>query len=198
MKKAICAGVYLLFIIICCMLFMRHIFLYNIGNRHYQNENYDKAITSYEKALKTNPPSGKECPIRINMALSMVYGLGDDYAAPENVEHSLQTLKAARNVLLEDDCATVEGNGHSETAEQLKEEIEKLIEQLEQQSAESEEENDKSQGASQSAKEDTREQDIKEQLLEIQEKAFEERQESINLQEEFETDFNFDLPTPIW
>lgn len=198
MKKAICTGIYLLFIVICCILFMRHIFLYNIGNSHYQNEDYDKAITSYENALKANPPSGRECPIRINMALAMVYGLGDDYAAPENVENSLQTLKAARNVLLEDDCATAGGNGHSETAEQLKEEIEKLIEQLKQQSAESEEGDDESQGANQSDEEDAREQDIKEQLQEIQEKAFEERQEGINLQEEFETDFNFDLPTPIW
>lgn len=160
--------------------------------------NYDKAIIYYEKALKANPPSGKECPIRINMALSMVYGLGDDYAAPENVEHSLQTLKSARNVLLEDDCATAEGNGHSATAEQLKEEIEKLIEQLEQQSAESEEGDEESQGTDQTDEEDAREQDIKEQLQEIQEKAYEDRQEEMALTEEFESDFNFDLPTPIW
>lgn len=198
MKKAICAGVYLLLIIICCVLFTRYIHLYNAGNSFYNKGNYDSAISCYEKALYANPPKDKECSIRINLALSMVYSLGEDFAAPENVDNSLQTLKAARDVLLENDCATEEGNGHSETAEKLKEEIEKLIEQLEQQSASPEENKEDSSDENQSDEEDAREQDIKEQLQEIQEKAFEERQEEMNLQEEFDSDFNFDLETPIW
>lgn len=198
MKKAICAGVYLLLIIICCVLFTRYINLYNTGNSYYNKGDYDSAISCYEKALYANHPKDKECSIRINLALSMVYSLGENFAAPENVENSLQTLKAARDVLLEDGCATEGGNGHSETAEKLKEEIEKLIEQLEQQSASSEENKEDSSGENQSDEEDAREQNIKEQLQEIQEKAFEERQEEMNLQEEFDSDYNFDMETPIW
>jgi len=198
MKKAICAGIYLLLIIICCVLFTRYIHLYNAGNSYYNKGDYDSAISSYEKALYANPPKDKECSIRINLALAMVYSLGENFAAPENVENSLLTLNAARDVLLEDGCATEAGDGHNKTAEKLKEEIEKLIEQLEQQSSSSEENQEESSEENQSDEEDAREQDIKEQLQEIQEKAFEERQESLTLEEEFDSDFNFDLETPIW
>lgn len=198
MKKAICIGGYLLLVISCCLLFTRYIFLYNIGNSHYRKANYEKAATAYEKALKANPPFEKECSIRTNLALSMVYGLGDDYAAPDNVDDSIETLKDARAVLIEEDCATATGDGHSEIAEQLKEEIEKLIEQLEQQEQGSDDSEDESQDESESEAEAAREQSIKEQLQQIQENAYEERQEQMNLTEEFEIEFNFDMETPIW
>ncbi len=198
MKKAICAGGYLLLVIICCLLFTRYIFLYNMGNRYFRNADYERAATTYEKALDANPPQKKECSIRVNLALSMIYGLGEDYAAPDCIANSIEVLKNAREVLLEEDCATTAGDGHSDTAQQLKEELDKLIEQLEQQEKDTENPGDETKEQKETETEDAREQNIKEQLQQIQKKSYEERQEQMNLTEEFDTEFNFDMETPIW
>ncbi|MCR5654622.1 MAG: tetratricopeptide repeat protein, partial [Lachnospiraceae bacterium] len=36
---------------------------YNLGNVYYQNEQYDKAIAAYNKALEKNPIGKRECPV---------------------------------------------------------------------------------------------------------------------------------------
>lgn len=198
MKRTIIAGVYLLFIIICCLVFTRHIFLYNAGNRHYRNADYTGAIESYEKALKASPPKRQECSIRINLALSMIYNLGDDYDQPDYIDDSIQTLKEARAVLLEEDCATADGDGHNATSEQLKTEIEKLIEKLEQQTQSASGDDADSQDENQSDVEDAAEQNIKEQLQQIQDDAYKQRQEGLDFTEELDMDYNFDMDTPIW
>lgn len=86
-------------------------------------------------------PEEKECAIRINLALAMIGTMDEDYEAPQHVDTSLEILRRARDILLEKDCATESGDGHSETAEQLKEEIEAWMEQLDQQSETEPEEN---------------------------------------------------------
>lgn len=198
MKKAICAGGYLLLVILCCLLFTRYLFLYNIGNSYFKNADYERAATTYEKALNANPPQKKECSIRINLALSMIHGLGEDYAAPDCIANSIEVLKNAREVLLKENCATAAGDGHSDTAQQLKEELDRLIEQLEQQEKDLEHPEGETKDKKEDETEDAREQNIKEQLQQIQEKSYEERQEQMNLTEEFDMEFNFDMETPIW
>lgn len=55
----------------------------------------------YEKALESNPPKFKECSIRINLALSMIGLIEKDYAAPENIDDTIEQLKSAKSVLTE-------------------------------------------------------------------------------------------------
>ena len=109
-----------------------YIAYYNNGNIHYKLGQYDEAIEDYQNALDTGIPAGHECPVRINMALSILGGLGADYKNPENIDKSLEILYRARGVLLEDDCANDEGTGHSKKAERLKRDIDAAIEELKQ------------------------------------------------------------------
>ena len=106
---------------------------YNMGNIQYKKNQFEKAIESYEKALTYNIPEKKECSVRINLALAKLGTLGADFAQPDKLDETLSVLYSARDVLLEDGCATREGTGHSPTAEKLRKEIEKIIDELEQQ-----------------------------------------------------------------
>lgn len=101
---------------------------YNHGNYYYQNEKYTEAINEYDKALKSKPPKGKECRIRINKALCILKSVDlENKKAEENIE----ILYKAREVLCEQGCANTDNpNGHSKQAEQLKKEIDELIEKL--------------------------------------------------------------------
>lgn len=172
---------------------------YNMGNSYYLDHDYETAISEYHKALEYNLPTNKECSIRINLSLAMIKNLGDDYAESDNIKGSINTLKEARDVLLKEDCATKDGDGHSKTAEELKEEIEKLLEELEAQ-AEGEEVSDDSKKEidNQETKEDELENNIKEELQQIQSDSYQERQEQLQFMEEFDMEINFDLETPIW
>lgn len=174
---------------------------YNQGNIYYKNDCFEDAVASYEKALDVSPPEEKECAIRINLALAMLGTMDEDYSAPEYVDTSLEILKGARDVLLEKGCAAENGDGHSETAEQLKVEIEALMEQLEQQSeAEPKEgeETETEEEKEQEADEDDFEEDVKKSLQEKQSKANQERKEFFDYYQEFDQDFNFDADGYIW
>ena len=62
---------------------------YNAGNIYYQNGEYSNAIIEYQKALEKKTPKFKECSIRINLALSMIGLIGEDYDAPENIDATI-------------------------------------------------------------------------------------------------------------
>lgn len=172
---------------------------YNMGNIHYQNEKYEDAIKEYEEALLSNPGKGKECSIRINLALAMIKKLGEDYDSEENRKASIETLKEARNVLLEDGCATEHGDGHSETAEKLKKEIEDMIEELEEEEpSEPEDDNQSKETPDEKKEDDSYEQDIKEKLQQQQEEAYKEREEAMESYKEYDYEFNFDADGRVW
>lgn len=178
---------------------------YNQGNIYYQKESYLDAIDAYERALAKNPPEEKECAIRINMALAMLATMGDLYQKPEYVEDCLVVLYGAREVLLENGCATETGDGHSEKAEQLRVEIEAMIQELEQQQSESEpeegkesEDEKKTDSTEEKTEEDTFEEDVKKAIQEKQSKANQERQEGLQYYEDFDSDYNFDSDGKIW
>lgn len=108
---------------------------YNNGDVLYEQGRYEEAIEEYDKALALYPPKLKECPIRINKALSMVGTLGEnfcnvDLTDNDEIEETIDYLYEAIDVLTEDGCANDKGTGHSRTAEKLKEQIEELIEEL--------------------------------------------------------------------
>lgn len=181
---------------------------YNAGNIYYQNGEYSNAIKEYQKALEKKTPKFAECRIRINLALSMIGLIGEDYDAPENIDASIDQLKEARAVLIENGCATEDGDGHSGTAEQLKEEIDELIKELENkkesgsssdQDDEKEEEEENDEKKNQEQKDgDTKEAEIKEQLQEQQADSFMEREAEMQSTEEFNTEINFDSDGVIW
>lgn len=200
MKRKIIAAIFIVLMVLGGFLFFRYIFYYNSGNRDFERTDYIGAMEEYENALAAHPPHLKECSIRINLALAMIYNLGEDFAEPENVENSINVLLAAKDVLLEDECATLEGDGHSETAEQLKREIDELIAQLQQQSSPSEpsEEEEEEGGSSSGMIDEETEQNIMEELQQTQSSATQERQENIDESEIWQEEANFDFNTSIW
>lgn len=205
MKRKLFAAAFILVIALCCFLFFRYIFYYNKGNNLYERFDYAGAIEAYESALNAHPPhflSHKECSVRVNLALAMIYNMGPDFADPLNIDSSIETLMAARDILLEDGCATDEGDGHSEPAQQLKEEIDKLLEQLQQQQQEpqpndGEDETDGGSGGEPPIDEETQQQ-IQDQLQDIQTQAIEERQEILQSDEDLDSDVNYGWDEKIW
>ena len=172
---------------------------YNMGNIHYQNEKYGDAVKEYKEALGLNPGKERECSVRINLALAMIKAMGEDYDSEENVKTSIETLKEARNILLEKDCATQKGDGHSETAEELKEEIDKMIEKLEKTNKKEPDNGNNPQDQPEEKKDDdTYEKNIKENLQKQQEEAYKERAKSIESYEEYDYEFNFDSDGRVW
>ena len=106
---------------------------YNLGNAAYRYGDYNSAISYYTKALENYPPEGKDCKIRINLALALCdtidfYNLNTQ----EKVDTALFILYKARDVLLEKGCAVSEEGqvGHDADAQQLKEDIDRMIEKL--------------------------------------------------------------------
>ncbi|MBQ7707851.1 MAG: tetratricopeptide repeat protein [Lachnospiraceae bacterium] len=178
---------------------------YNRGNIFYKNGNYDEAIKEYNNALKCHVPDRKECSIRINLALSIIGKIPNDYDAPDKIDATIATLKEAREVLLPDDCANEEGTGHSAEAEKLKKEIDDLIKELEQEKEEQSQDNQDDQNQDdqddqnqddQNTTESEEEQHIDEleqQFIDQQAESYEEREEEMNsLNEMYNYDFNFD------
>ena len=104
---------------------------YNLGNAAYKRGDYTSAISYYTEALKNFPTEKRECLIRINLALSMCNTI-DFYNlnSQDKVDTALFILYKARDVLLEKGCASDDGQGHNQDAQQLKEDIDKMIEKL--------------------------------------------------------------------
>lgn len=174
---------------------------YNQGNIYYKSDKFEDAIESYKKALEQNPPEDKECSIRINLALAMLGTMAEDYSAEENVEASLETLKGARDVLLEKGCAADDTDGHNKTAQKLKNEIDEIIKQLEQQQPSSKlDENKKPDDDNKNKNEpsDPAEENIKNTLREKQKNANKNRKESFGYDGDLNKKYNFDLNGRIW
>lgn len=193
----------------------KYIAYYNQGNIYYQEGKYVEAVDAYDTALKMKPPKGKECAIRVNEALAMLATIGDLYQDPAFTDTVLQILYEARNVLLEDDCATEDGDGHSKEAEQLKKEIDDMIKEVEKKKEENQQQNsneqsddnnsgkDEEETTETSSEEDAKEQDAKEQevkakIKEKQTKANDERRQQIQNHRDLEKDYNFDSDGIIW
>lgn len=195
---------------------------YNNGNVYYQQKQYGKAADMYREALKRNAPHPKECSIRINLALAMLYGLGDDYASPEKRDESLTVLYEARELLLEENCATDEESGHSKEAQKLKDEIDQIIDELEnpppdpppqsdsddpngggsgqdQNDNQNNDNNDdnENQGGGSSSDEKDEEQQLMDELLERQEENYKEREEGMQSAGEM-GDWSFNYDDEIW
>ena len=112
--------------------FEPYIVHYNNGNLLYMNSLYLEAVEEYKTSLTFFFFfEDRDCSIRINLALTLLGSLGDDYEEPENIAHAIEVLNEARDVLLENGCASDDGEGHSKKAQELKEYIDELIDELE-------------------------------------------------------------------
>ncbi|MBE5997397.1 MAG: hypothetical protein E7240_08640 [Lachnospiraceae bacterium] len=112
---------------------------YNVGNVKYMKGDYESAVQYYYTALQKNPPEGKECQVRINLALALLHTFPFDtmnMESSEEIEQALTILYTARQFLTENGCASEEpgtADGHSEEAEKLKHDIDEMIAKLQQQ-----------------------------------------------------------------
>ena len=201
MKRKIIAAVLIAGVLFGCVgivsKYFAYVVHYNNGNRYYRQYSYGRAIEQYEKALEQVIPEGKECRIRINLALAMLGLLGPDYAQPEQIENSIIILEEARWELLAQDCATEGGTGHSEEAEQLKKEIDEMLKELYQQQGSG----GKDSGSTQQEEPeetDAKEQSVREELSKIQEKAYQEREAERQFMKEIDLETVFDYEGDIW
>ncbi len=157
-----------------------YIYHYNQGNLFYKNGKYKEAINEYYKALEKYIPKGKECSIRINLALAKIATI-EDINSEEDRQKNIDTLLSARNVLCEKGCANSnDNNGHSEEAEKLKQDIDKLLEKLQNPDKNEEEKEENKQQQEEEKKEKKDENDKKkEELKKRQKEAIQERQKEI-------------------
>ncbi len=121
-----------------------YIVFYNNGNVQYQLKNYEEAIRYYEEALEKDPPEGKECPVRINLALAKLGLLGNDCFSRENIDDTIELLEECLEILSEEECATDDGDGHDNRAQRLYDEIKELLEQAQQEKQKQEESSESS------------------------------------------------------
>nr|MCR4901348.1 tetratricopeptide repeat protein [Butyrivibrio sp.] len=114
---------------------------YNLGCSYYAQGNYEEAKAYFEKSLMYDIPEKKECPVRINLALTITKlidfeTINTQYASFKEgeeidkeelsglIEDAITQLQSAREVLTQVNCAGKEDdNGHSAEAESLKKDI---------------------------------------------------------------------------
>lgn len=169
-----------------------YIAYYNKGNLAYQQGAYDEAVEAYMKALEKRMPEEKECAVRINLALALLGGMGEDYDASEKI------LYMARDVLLEKGCADELGTGHSDTAEILKSEIEEMIKSMEEQQTAEKPQDTEESSEEEKKVDDDFEQDVKEAMREKQAQSGREREESMGFHENLEIHFDLNSNGVIW
>ena len=132
-----------------------YIVYYNNGDIYYKNSLFDDAIESYKTGLEYEyVPEERRCMARINISLSMIGKLPEDYDVYENIPDSIELLQEAADNLLEEGCATEDGKGHSEDAQTLYDEIMEEIDRLEQIKEEEEQQQQQEQGEGQPQSQD--------------------------------------------
>lgn len=178
-----------------------YVIWYNIGNYHYQQGDFEEAEQDYYRAIECGIPYEKECPVKVNLALSMIEQLSDEeweafFECDDSEEMNAQarkvekTLITARTILCEDGCAHEnDEEGHYEDAQILKDEIDELLEnsssdeddeeddEEDQDDSDSDDNNDDGdEGSNQSSREDQVMEHIQEQKEEAQEERADEQQ----------------------
>lgn len=196
MNKKLVAAICFAGVVLCCIWIysccFAYITEYNMGNSCYQSGQYEDAVSWYEKALEKGMVSDAEYNTRINLALARIAMLEDDYAHEDNRDNSIALLEQAKGDLSDDSCA-------SGDARQLKEEIEAALEELyrQQEGAESEEE-EETEEQEDTSESDEREQSIREQIGQMQDEAYQDRETDRQFMEEFDMEINFDFDADIW
>lgn len=149
---------------------------YNCGNVLYKKADYNGAIEQYKKALSKKVPKKKECKIRINYALAICQMIHVDEENKESIEEAIKEYEEAINVLTKQGCASDDGDGHNDDAQELKDDIEKEIKRLKEllnsdQDKDDENKDDENQEDNQDNKDDKREKEIEDKIKNIKDDA---------------------------
>lgn len=172
---------------------------YNAGNMYYEKGEYKLAIKEYKQALKRESKNHL-CDIRVNIALSMIGTLPEEYGSEENIESTVKLLTEAREILIQDGCASEKGDGHDEDATKLKKEIDSILESMKngQGSEPGGEPTEPAEPAEPSTESgnDVDEDDIKNKLQQQQKNGFKEREE--NEQYYKEDEWGEYMDKPVW
>lgn len=174
----------------------RYVPNYNLGHSAYQAKDYDRAIDYYDQALSYKPKWHRECPIRINLTLSMLREI--DYS--DKSQATIDALKEARAVLCADGCADPNGEpgkgGHDRDAIRLRDEIDQVLQDMENNQDQDKQKDDQNQdqqeqeesSGGQNQKKSQNEKSIENQLKEEQKQAQQQynkdRQEQQQMQQE--------------
>ena len=180
-----------------------YIAYYNQGNLNYMNGLYKEAVEEYDKALECSLSEEDECSVRINKALAMIKMLPKEYDNDDNRENSIKTLESARNVLTEKSCATDSGDGHSETAEELKKQIDDILKKLKEDRKEDPNSGDDNGGGEEKPtdpieNDNKKEQDIIEKLKQETGQGMKERKENTDWQKYLDEDYDFTWGGYVW
>ncbi len=154
-----------------------YIVYYNNGNVMYQKMDYEAAIEYYEQALDENPPEGKECPIRINLALAKLKLLGEDYLTPEKIEDTIDLLEECLDILSEEDCANEDDDGHDNRAQRLYNEIKEMLDQAQQEQEQQQQEQQQQQQQQQQEQQKNQEEQQDQQQQQQQQQQDQQQQE---------------------
>lgn len=127
---------------------------YNNGISLQHQKLYEEAIEEYDKALDSNIPWEDACWVRINKVLSMIAPIVPEAIDLTNIDDTINLLKDCQVILTEDYCATEDGEGHDEDAQQLYDDITEWIEELEKQKEEMEQEEEEEQQQEQQDQQD--------------------------------------------
>ena len=172
---------------------------YNAGNMYYEKGEYKLAIKEYKQALKRESKNHL-CDIRVHIALSMIGTLPEEYGSEENIESTVKLLTEAREILIQDGCASEKGDGHDEDATKLKKEIDSILESMKngQGSEPGGEPTEPAEPAEPSTESgnDVDEDDIKNKLQQQQKNGFKEREE--NEQYYKEDEWGEYMDKPVW
>ena len=179
-----------------------YILYYNMGDASFKNSEFKEAVLEYTKALSYDIPTGKECSVRVNLAMAKTKVIDfdsinqgyqdfadgketDTDALITKINDAINELETARKILTEKGCADEnDANGHSKAAEALKSDIDteikklkEMLEKLKPQSGNSDRtENDQSSSQQDDSQNDDQVSDSHEK--EIQQKMEEQQQEA--------------------
>ena len=130
----------------------------------------------------------------------MIGTLPEEYGSEENIESTIQVLTEARDILIQDGCASEKGDGHDDDATKLKKEIDSILESMKngQGSEPGGEPTEPAEPAEPSAENgnDVDENDIKNKLQQQQKNGFKEREENEQFYKEDEWGDYMDKP--VW
>lgn len=136
---------------------------YNEGISLQRQKLYEEAIEEYDLALDSNIPWEDACWVRINKVLSMTAPIIPEAIDLTNIDDTIALLEDCLEVLSEDECATAEGDGHDEDAQQLYDDIVRWIEELKQQKEQMEEEQEQQEQQEQQDQQDQQDQNQQDQ-----------------------------------
>lgn len=160
-----------------------YIVYFNKGDSYYKKQEYKNAQDEFEKALK-RAPEDKVCIVTNNLSLSMLQQVDFKQKGWD------EKLIAVEDVLLKDECATIDNDGKNKDSQELYNEIEYVLQNGGKGSDDSDDQDDEQQQEEQEDDQDDKEEDIKDKMKEQQEEAIKERDKDLGDNDYKNTDGN--------